>query len=59
MQGKLVFILFINDVFDSAQNNVDAFLYADNGALSVTNPDLEQVLISVQDALDTACEWTQ
>ena len=53
-----LFTIFINDMFDGIPECVQTSLYADDGALWVTAPTLDQALGHMQRALDVVVSWT-
>lgn len=61
-QGSVIsptlFNIMINDLFDKCPKNVSNSLYADDGALWASGPDLPQLTTTIQEALLALEEWS-
>ena len=57
--GPLIFILYVNDIFNAIDQDTSAFMYADDTLLVCKDENPDLVTEKAQKALQKVCKWCQ
>ena len=57
--GPLIFIIYMNDLFNLINNKCDIIMYADDTLIMCTSSDIEESVLNCQGMLDTIINWSE
>ena len=57
MLGQLLFIIYVNDIFQLMQNGIEIYLYADDTAVIISASNIAELQERINSFMDKYCEW--